>query len=287
MCILFLLLLLVSQVATTALMEETGYSSYICQLALKECCNFVDMARSYLTSHIDDLRRAEEEYLRIRAIADDSETMAPGLYQDSMGYIQVNTQTCEIYINNRTSLPVPIEISDHRDFKEVFKELSSLYCTVSSLDSNRSVIQIVDPQGIFGIYEIQSWMPLKPYGSKGDGRGAILQEEGEQIVDDGRCTAFNLPIIQGSFEFDGSNFVIYNRGDCGWMSEIFDAMNLFEDDDIEAIFCSEASAQFASFSSLSSSEEKSARGTILLRAHCSPTNRGRYNIDKSIHVHIN
>jgi hypothetical protein len=261
------------------LVERTQCSMLRAQLALKECRNYEELAYQYILEYTAELALAENHEIHKRSGIHKTGNISVGLFQDCFGYVQINLQTCEVYVNNRMNMPVPTEIAGHPDFKIHFGKYRNLLCTVSSTDTNRQCIEIIDPDGRFGAYEVQAWTPLKPYGRKGSGLGAILYDDSDNLVDDGRCTAFNMPVpVNNNFQFGGHRFVRYCEGRCGWVSAIFDRLSFLSDDDFIGAWCSESCLTMSSAETHDPADQEFA-GKMLVQMQCSPGGRDLSDIE--------
>ena len=199
--------------------SHAGISLKAAQKVLMDTCNIIDDARCKLQNPTDlsELLKWDEAHCRHETLKSDAEA-EPGLFQDSSGHIQVNLQTAETFLMNRSTQPVPTLIQEHADFKEAIGKEAS-FCTVVSRTTHRSRFSVVGADG--SCFDLSSWSPLKPAGIVGKGRGAIFSSVDDAIDDDGSFTAFNLPTMSSKFAYCGHNFVPYVRG-TNPVSHIFD-----------------------------------------------------------------
>lgn len=253
----------VSPVSTQILIAETGLSALACQLVLRKCQNLVEAARSMIRERLDEVKMLEEAELALQRQQKDK-AARPGLYHDSFDYVQVNIQSAEVFINNRVSIPIPSDFVSHHDFAAVFKGLEVSSCTILGDYTNRFSIQVLCPEEMHGCYEIEAWRPLQPYGVTGSGRSAVIRDDDDKS-DNGRCTAYNLPIPATSFEFCGVKYNTYTRASCGWLSELFDKCNLLGSE-LEGVWCAEGATSLPALSDPVSDLERDAR--LLLKVHC-------------------
>jgi hypothetical protein len=267
--------------AAQRLVDRSQCSMLVAQLALRECRNYEELALQFIAERENELKVMESEEIRKRTDADGSNDVSPGLYQDCYGYVQINLQTCEVYVNNRMNMPIPSEIAAHADYVAHFGKFKNILCTISSKDTNRQCIQIIDPDGRFGAYEIQAWTPLKPYGRKGTGLGAILSDEADAVADDGRSTAFNLPMtVQDVITYQGQKYVRYIQGQCGWLSALFDKLQFLTDDDLIGVWCSESCFKMSQSSAREQDgDDASIVGRMFVQMQCSPGGRDLSDIE--------
>ncbi|CAM9230572.1 unnamed protein product, partial [Ectocarpus fasciculatus] len=256
----------ISALGTEILVAETGLSTLACQVALRKNHNFLDASRSMIQNHRDEILQMEALELERRAKQRDNET-SPGLFQDSIDYVQVNIQSTEVFISNRVSIPVPSDFASHHDFSAVFKGLDVPSCTILGDHTNRFSIQVLCPEEKHGCYEIDAWRPLQPYGVTGSGRGAVIRDQDESGADNGRCTAFNLPVAAPTIVFCDIKFNNYIKGSCGWLSELFDKCNLLGSE-LEGVWCSEGATSLPSLSA-TVPDCSEIDAYLLIKAQCS------------------
>ena len=201
--------------------SEFGVDFLMAQKSLEMTGNVVDDARCLL---IDSENRQKiyqwkvEHHVAQKGHPGHS-SAEPGLFQDSMGHLQVCLQTSETFLLNRTSQPIPILIQNHPDFQEAIGQNAS-FCTTVSRTSHRLRLSVIGIDG--SCYDLSSWTPLKPAGIVGKGRGAKLVDVASEITsDDGTSSAFNLPTRTSSFSYCGHHFIPYVRGSSS-VSHIFD-----------------------------------------------------------------
>lgn len=200
--------------------SEFGVDFLMAQKSLEMTCNIVDDARSLLidSENRERIKKWKTQH-HVAPGSDAGSAAEPGLFQDSMGHLQVNLQTSETFLMNRTSQPIPMLIQSHPDFQEAIGQNAS-FCTTVSRTSHRLRLSVIGIDG--SCYDLSSWAPLKPAGIVGKGRGAKLVDVTSEIAsDDGTCSAFNLPTRTSSFSYCGYNFIPYRRGSNA-VSHIFD-----------------------------------------------------------------
>ena len=90
---------------------------------------------------------------------DDDESRKRGVYRDPAGYVQVNIQTGEVFLQNRMLCPVPTDIAVHPLFAEVLKpSVSGHMCHIMSNNVNSRTIR-VDVDGV--AHDVVAWTPLR------------------------------------------------------------------------------------------------------------------------------
>lgn len=227
--------------------SHVGITLKAAQKVLMETCNFVPDARRKLQTpaYLSDLLKWCD--LNNQETPEALAGAEPGLFQDSSGHIQVNLQTAETFLMNRSTQPVPTLIQEHPDFKEAIGDRAS-FCTVITRTTHRSRFSVVGADG--SCFDLSSWSPLQPAGIVGKGRGAKLAGNDDGIDDDGSFTAFNLPTKSAEFSYCGHHFVPYIRGNSP-VSHLFDdvikqghdfvymATDLDADSDLEGLFLME------------------------------------------------
>ena len=167
--------------------------------------------------------------------ADVSNDVSRGLYCDPMGSVQVNIQTCEVYLRDRMLMPVPPDISGHADFALVFGEGSgSLFCAVREVCRHCRTINIMHGDRV---YEVKAW---KPFCAESV---AMSLDEDDDEVEDERDAEALAPMLLGGLpdqpcynmparvpdqnrwlSFAGRMYKPYKPGSCGWVSKLFDTV---------------------------------------------------------------
>lgn len=201
--------------------SESGIDFLMAQKSLEMTGNVVEDARALLMDSSNRLKltRWKDEHHGAQGHVGPNSAAEPGLFQDSLGHLQVSLQTSETFLMNRTSQPIPLLIQNHPDFQEAIGKNAS-FCTTVSRTAHRLRLSVIGIDG--SCYDLSSWMPLKPAGIVGKGRGAKLVDvASEMSVDDGTCSAFNLPSRTSSFTYCGYDFIPYVRGSSA-VSQIFD-----------------------------------------------------------------
>jgi len=201
--------------------SEFGVDFLMAQKSLEMAGNVTDDARRWLmdSENRQKLKQWKIEHYVAQGHEGVNSAAEPGLFQDSMGHLQVSLQTAETFLMNRTSQPIPMLIQNHPDFQEAIGQNAS-FCTTVSRTSHRLRLSVIGTDG--SCYDLSSWSPLKPAGIVGKGRGAkLLDVASEMASDDGTCSAFNLPTRTSSFSYCGYNFIPYVRGSRA-ASHIFD-----------------------------------------------------------------
>ena len=82
-----------------------------------------------------------------------------------LGAVQINLQSGEVLVNNRTSQPTPDGIKGQLDFQHIFRadqgtigEMKGGLCTVTSRNEWRQRVRI-DKDGI--TYDVEAWTALQ------------------------------------------------------------------------------------------------------------------------------
>ena len=217
-------------------------TNYAAQRALVDCNNNYNEARVYLQANLDKLKK-EEAILDVDTTTTDldagtgaNEDVSRGLYCDPMGSVQVNVQTCEVYLRDRMLMPVPPDISGHPDFKLVFgNDSNSLFCAVREVCRYSRTINIMHDERV---YEVKAWKPFcaESVAMSLDDDDVTSNDEEDNAgvmllggLPDQPC--YNMPTrVEGnakSLFFNGRTYVPYTAGACGWVSRLFD--NLLTD----------------------------------------------------------
>jgi len=198
---------------------EKAPTRLMCQHALAAANNNVEEARQLLLTDQDKLSSL---------VAKDDQNQLAGLYSKTSpsGTVHVNLQTAEVYCGNRLSMPVPLDIASHLDFKQVFKNKVP-YCTVKETKQFLKTLQIEDEDDVYYVY---SWSPIKFQSHEEDAVSKIEKEKQSAAVSEKAGAPYiNSPMIQktdGGLDILEYRNVIWNpyqRGEKGWLSAIFDS----------------------------------------------------------------
>jgi hypothetical protein len=175
---------------------------------LADACNDISEVKRALNAGEWKHRPGSSEGAVVDVTADadaavETVNVKAGLYGDSVGRLEMNLQTCELYVCKQLQNPVPLAISQHPDFQALFeneKEAqlpdastntpvkekdkgaapSSLTCTAICNNVHRKWIQMT--KGVL-TYDIQLWHPLK------QGDEALLPDEAA-IADGSTCVHY-------------------------------------------------------------------------------------------------
>jgi hypothetical protein len=126
----------------------------VLELALKDMNNDVARAQKHLKHTCPQLAKRAEE---LKA------TASHGLFTDENGTIQVSIQTGEVFYNNKPPQPVPEDLFNTPDFKELFQHRPQ--STVVESASFRKWYQISETAGDSDeqqTYMIRQWQKLEP-----------------------------------------------------------------------------------------------------------------------------
>ena len=136
-----------------------------CQTALAKCDNILEDARAFLYAHRDEMlaqQVAEASSDAARQAEAGGELAVNSLWRDPTGSMEVNLQTSEVYLHGRMVMPVPGDITRHKDFQEVFGSETPL-CAVVANNRNRRWFRIY-LKGY--IYELMAWRSVSTEDSR-------------------------------------------------------------------------------------------------------------------------
>ena len=63
----------------------------------------------------------------------------------------------QVYLRNRSLMPVPADIATHPDFRAVFGEGAAIFCVVAANNVNRRKLTVMHQRRV---YDISAWRPL-------------------------------------------------------------------------------------------------------------------------------
>jgi hypothetical protein len=208
--------------------KSHGVTRHMCQHALAACNNHLDLSRDYLKENHEKLKSD----VVAEAKAEKSADTVEGLWSKTCptGTIHVNLQTAEVYYGNRLSMPVPMEIASHNDFKTVFKG-NVPYCTVKETKQHLKTLQVENEEYLF---HISAWTPLKflsheeeavlKIDEKEKAENEKLQDTKDKKEKESVAPYINAPVIQkteGGYDLlnhRGFEWNLYQKGDLGLYS---------------------------------------------------------------------
>lgn len=187
------------------------------------------MRREYLRENLEKLRQ-EEDYVLGNVANTDPDSANPvqqvsrGLYEDRKESMQFNVQTCEVYLRDCALIPVPRDISSHKDFKQVFQDNSnSLVCIMNTCCYNRTITFMHGGKE----YEVKAWKPFLA-----ESVALNLDDDNKPFnhkfflggLPDQPC--YNIPdrvkTKQDWLTFLNRKYKPYEKASCGWVSILFD-----------------------------------------------------------------
>ena len=113
--------------------------------------------RAYLARNAERLlQELAEEKAEAEALRESGDKRTNGLFVDPSGAVQVNLQTCEVYLGKRVLMPTPPDIQAHADFSLAFGD-ETPFCALKEGRTERRVISIVDGSHT---YTVEAWKPL-------------------------------------------------------------------------------------------------------------------------------
>ena len=123
-------------------------SDIACEMSLKQTGNVYEDAKSFLEANADEVERKVTQLLEAQLSSAQSLVF-------KLGAVQVNMQSGEVLVNNRSTQHTPVHVAAHPSFTHLFG--TKTLCSVSTRHEHRLRLQL-QSGGV--AYSVEAWRPL-------------------------------------------------------------------------------------------------------------------------------